>query len=77
MPRFMSEEWIQLYKDAVNNNKAYAQAASWWTGDFIFIARAIGNFENDTIIFIGLNHGKCTGVKSISSEDEYEVVMES
>lgn len=74
MPKFMTEEWLRLYKDAVNNNKAYAQAASWWTGDFIFISKASGNLDQDIITFIGLSHGKCTGVKSISNKDEYEVV---
>jgi putative sterol carrier protein len=74
MPKFMSEEWVALYKDAVNNNEAYAKAASWWTGDFIFIARASGSIDHDKMIFVGLNHGKCTGTKKIMSEDEFEVV---
>jgi putative sterol carrier protein len=70
----MSEEWLQFYKEELNNNEAYAKAASWWTGDFVFIVRASGNLNHDLICFIGLSHGKCTGVKNISSEDEYEVV---
>jgi putative sterol carrier protein len=74
MPKIMSEEWLQLYKDALNANEAYAEAASWWTGDFIFIVRASGNLNHDLMCFIGLTHGKCTGVKSISGEHEYEVV---
>jgi len=74
MPKFMSEEWLDLFKDAVNSNEAYAKAASWWTGDFIFTVRASGNLDQDVLAFIGLNKGKCTGVKTISSEDEYEVV---
>jgi len=74
MPKFMSEEWLSLFKDAVNSNDAYAKAASWWTGDFIFTVRASGNWDKDAMAFIGLNRGKCTGVKTIASEDEYEVV---
>jgi len=74
MPKFMSEEWLSLFRDAVNSNDAYAKAASWWTGDFIFTVRASGNLDQDAMAFIGLNRGKCTGVKTISSEDEYEVV---
>ena len=70
----MSEEWIHLYKDALNANEAYAKAASWWTGDFIFIIRAGGNLDRDLISFIGLSHGKCTGVKLLTNENEYEVV---
>ncbi|MHA1904197.1 MAG: SCP2 sterol-binding domain-containing protein [Candidatus Thorarchaeota archaeon] len=74
MPKFLSEDWLDLYKDALNANEAYAKAASWWTGDFVFIVRAAGNLDHDVMAFIGLTHGKCTGVKSISGEDEYEVV---
>ena len=74
MPKFMSPEWLDLYKDALNNNKAYAKAASWWTGDFIFIVRASGKLDHDIFGFIGLTHGKCTGVKPIKTEDEYQVV---
>ena len=74
MPKFMSDEWLDLYKDAINSNEAYAKAASWWTGDFIFIVRASGNLHHDIMVYIGLNQGTCTGVKSISGEDEYEVV---
>jgi len=70
----MSEEWLNLYEDAINNNEAYAKAASWWTGDFVFIVRASGGLDHDVMAFIGLTHGKCTGVKPISSEDEFEVV---
>lgn len=70
----MTEEWLELYKDALNANEEYAKAASWWTGDFIFIARASGNLDHNVMVFIGLTHGKCTGVKSISGENEYEVV---
>ncbi|TFG29846.1 hypothetical protein EU527_15305 [Candidatus Thorarchaeota archaeon] len=74
MPKFMSEEWLNLYEKALNSNEAYAKAASWWTGDFVFIVRASGNLDHDIMGFIGLTHGKCTGVKPISSEDEFEVV---
>jgi putative sterol carrier protein len=75
MPKIMSAEWLNLYKDALNKNEAYAKAASWRTGDFIFIVRASGNLNHDLFAFIGLSHGKCTGVKSLTSENDYEVVQ--
>jgi putative sterol carrier protein len=74
IPKFMSEEWLDLYKGALNANEDYAKAASWWTGDFIFIVRASGSLDRDIMAFVGLTHGKCTSVKPIASEDEYEVV---
>lgn len=74
MPKIMSAEWLNLYKDALNKNEAYAKAASWWTGDFVFVVRASGKLDHDLFAFIGLTHGKCTGVKSLASEKDYEVV---
>ena len=70
----MSTEWLELYKDALNANEAYEKAASWWTGDFVFIVRASGSLDHDVMAYIGLTHGKCTGVKLISSEGEFEIV---
>lgn len=75
MPKFMSAEWLNLYKEALNKNEAYAKAASWWTGDFVFIVRASGKLNHDLFAFIGLSHGKCTGVKALVSADGYEVVQ--
>lgn len=74
MPKFMSQEWLDIYEVELNKNEAYAKAASWWTGDFVFIVRASGNLDHDILAYIGLKHGKCTGVKSLSGEDEYELV---
>ena len=74
MPKFMSDEWLPLYVEALNKNEAYAKAADWWTGDFVFIVKASGNLDHDIMGFIGLSHGKCTGVKLVSSADEFEVV---
>ncbi|MFW9908506.1 MAG: SCP2 sterol-binding domain-containing protein [Candidatus Thorarchaeota archaeon] len=74
MPEFMSQEWLDIYMDELNKNEAYAKAASWWTGDFIFIVKASGNLNNDVMAYIGLKHGKCTGVKALQGPNEYEVV---
>ncbi len=74
MPKIMSEEWLELYKDAINNNEEYAKAASWWTGDFVFVVRASGNLDHDIFVYLGLHKGKCTGVKLLSGESDYEVV---
>ncbi|MDF1541338.1 MAG: SCP2 sterol-binding domain-containing protein [Candidatus Thorarchaeota archaeon] len=74
MPKIMSEEWLDLYKAAINSNEAYAKAASWWTGDFVFVVRASGNLDHDIFAYIGLHKGECTGVKSLTGESEYEVV---
>ncbi len=76
MPELFSQEWLELYEKALNDNVEYAKAASWWTGDFIFIVRASGNLNHDVFAYIGLHHGKCTGVRTVSGENDYEVVGE-
>ncbi len=76
MPKLFSPDWLELYEVALNKNENYAKAASWWTGDFVFIVRAGGNLDHDIFAFVGLKHGKCTGVKSISGPGDYEVINE-
>jgi len=36
--KFPSEESIRAFKDELNKNKAYEEAAKDWEGDFLFIA---------------------------------------
>ncbi|MGY5876546.1 MAG: SCP2 sterol-binding domain-containing protein [Candidatus Thorarchaeota archaeon] len=71
---FFSQKWLEKFAELLNQNKAYEEYARTWTGDFVFIVRASGSLNHDVMAFIGLTHGKCTGVKSISGEDEFEVV---
>ena len=33
---FPSDEWIEKYIEALNNNPRYEDAAKTWEGDFIF-----------------------------------------
>ena len=70
MAKFMSAEWLELYKDAINANEAYAKAADWWEGDFVFVIKPAGNLKEEIRAFIGLLHGKCTGVKKLAEDEE-------
>ncbi len=65
MPKFGTQEWCDEYMVALNDNAAYAEAASWWTGDFIFVIKPSGNLDHELQMWIGLNHGKGTGAKVI------------
>lgn len=70
MAKFMSAEWLELYKDAINANEAYAKAADWWEGDFVFVIKPAGNLKEEIRAFIGLYHGECTEVKSLGPDKE-------
>ena len=72
--KFFSEEWAQEYMKALNANKNYAAAASWWVGDFMFGFEPSGNLDHEIRIFIGLHKGECTGVKVLKEGEEYELL---
>ncbi|MHA1804588.1 MAG: SCP2 sterol-binding domain-containing protein [Promethearchaeota archaeon] len=74
MPKFGSDEWAKAFCKAVNENKNYAEAASWWEGDFIFEIQPSGNLTKKIKMFVGLYHGKCTGAKTLADDEEYEVL---
>ncbi len=57
--KFFSEEWAQEYMKALNANKNYAAAASWWVGDFMFGFEASGNLDHEIRFYTDLWHGKC------------------
>jgi len=69
MAKFPSEEWIKLFKEEVNKNKAYEDAAKDWEGDFLFIATPDEKLEKETIFWVDLWHGKCRDAKQVPNRD--------
>ena len=59
MIRFPSEEWIALFKEELNKNKAYEEAAKNWEGDFLFVITPDDELKKETIFYVDLWHGKC------------------
>ncbi len=70
MPLFGTKEWIDAYVEKLNNNKAYEEAASWWEGDFIFIAEPAGNLDHEIKLYIDLWHGKCRSGRVLEHGEE-------
>ena len=70
MAKFPSEEWIKLFKEEVNKNEAYAEAAKDWEGDFLFVATPDEKLEEEVIFYVDLWHEKCREAYKISSRDE-------
>lgn len=58
MPTFPSREWIEAYRDRVNANEAYAEAARDWEGDFLFVVEA-GKGQGESTFYVDLWHGQC------------------
>jgi len=57
--RFPSEEWIKAYKEELNKNEAYAEAAKDWEGDFLFIVTPDEGLDKEMVFYVDLWHGKC------------------
>ena len=69
MAKFPSEEWIKLFKDEVNKNEAYADAAKDWEGDFLFIATSDEKLDKEVVFWVDLWHGKCREVAQLPSRE--------
>ena len=74
MVKFGSPEWAELFEKAVNSNEAYAKAADWWEGDFIFRVDPHGGLTNQIRIWVGLYHGKCTGTQILKDDEEFTLL---
>jgi len=62
LAKFPSEEWINLFKDAVNSNAQYEEAAKTWEGDFLFVVKPDATLKEEQTFYVDLWHGKCRNV---------------
>ena len=79
MVKFPSDEWAKAYMEALNENKAYEDAASDWEGDFLFVLNSDDKLKERTMIYIDLYHGKCREayVLKPSEEKKTDFVIEA
>lgn len=69
MAKFPSDEWIKLYKEELNKNEVYAEAAKDWEGDFLFVITPSGGLEKEVVFYVDLWHGKCREAYQLPSRD--------
>lgn len=72
MAKFLTQEWSDLYKEAINSNKAYEEAAKTWEGDFYFITEAGGPVKEPVYQYIDLYHGKCRKIEIVTDPGKYK-----
>jgi putative sterol carrier protein len=72
---FPSEEWIELFKDSVNANAAYEDAAKTWEGDFLFIIQPDSALKEQAVFYVDLWHGKCREVALLKSGESKETAF--
>jgi putative sterol carrier protein len=59
MAVFLTEEWIQSFKDKLNSDSQYAEIARNWEGDVILTVNPGDTLEEPVVIYFDLWHGKC------------------
>ena len=63
--KILTKEWLEAFGEAINNNPAYKAAAAWWEGDMQCNIEPSGPLDHEVRFYLGLYHGKCTGVKML------------
>jgi len=69
MAMFPSEEWIELFKDALNSNVAYEDAARTWEGDFLFVVQPDSTLHDQAVFYVDLWHGKCRDAAMLRQDE--------
>ncbi len=72
MAKFFTQEWGELFKEAINNNKAYEEAARTWEGDFYFVMEPGGPVKETAYTYIDLYHGKCRKIELITDPSKHK-----
>lgn len=70
MSKFMSPEWAKAFKEALNTNPAYAEAARNWEGDFYFTATDMPGDTKTSTMYADLWHGKCREAFIVTGGDD-------
>ncbi|MEM3566452.1 MAG: SCP2 sterol-binding domain-containing protein [Candidatus Bathyarchaeia archaeon] len=67
--KFPGEEWIKAYKEELNKNEAYAEAAKDWEGDFLFVVAPDEGLDKEMVFYVDLWHGKCRDAYMVPSRE--------
>ncbi len=58
MAVFLTQEWLDLFREEVNRSPGYAAAARTWEGSFVFVS-VDEDPAREAALFVDLWHGKC------------------
>lgn len=75
MPPFLSQEWIEAYREALNANEAYAEAAQDWEGDFLFVVEPGEGAPEGATFYVDLWHGKCREARLLGPDEEADAAF--
>jgi putative sterol carrier protein len=79
VPAFPSEGWAVAFRDALNANPDYAEAAKAWEGDFLLTVLPEPDYPRGLAIHLELAHGTCTSARFVTDPTQVrsEFVVES
>jgi putative sterol carrier protein len=81
--QFPSSEWAEAFREALNANAEYREAAAAWEGDILFRVAASAPGSPAPGIHLDLAHGECSAATfhpdsmSVASEFVYEGTAEN
>lgn len=81
--KFPSAEWAEAFRNAVNGNPDYQEAAKAWEGDILFLVRGTDPNSPTPGVALGLAHGQCSfatyhpDARAVASEFVYEGTPEN
>jgi putative sterol carrier protein len=76
MPKFFSDEWIEAYKNAINESKEYEEAAKDWEGDFLFVVEPDEELKEPMYAYIDLYHGKAREAYRVDDPSKVKAAYE-
>lgn len=65
MAAFPSSGWAADFRQAINQNEAYARAAAAWEGDILFEILADAQTPHGPGIYLDLSHGVCKDARFV------------
>jgi putative sterol carrier protein len=69
MALFGTQDWLDSFANALNNNESYAEAAKDWEGDFYFLVTPGGNYPDDLTMYLHLERGRCKAAEMVIDPD--------
>jgi putative sterol carrier protein len=74
---FLSQDWLNAYMEALNENTDYEEAAKTWEGSFIFQVDDDKTLNEPIRAYMDLWHGKCREVRKAEPDETAEYVVSS
>ena len=72
MAKYGTQEWCDLYKEELNKNTAWSEAAKTWEGDFYFITEVGGPIKEPRYMYVDLYHGVCRRAEMVTDAGKYK-----